>query len=78
MGFPVINPAATGKKINDLRVANGFSVLDLKNYFGFATTNAIYKWLKGDSMPTVDNLLGLSILFGVSMNDLVVYDVSRK
>lgn len=45
----------------------------LKDYFGLSTTNAIYKWLKGESLPTLDNFLALSILLGVSMNDLIVY-----
>ena len=45
----------------------------LREYFGLSTTNAIYKWLKGESLPTLDNFLALSVLFDVSMNDLIVY-----
>lgn len=50
-----------------------FSVAYLKEYFGFATTNAIYKWLHGESLPSLDNMVAMSVLFGVSMNDIVVY-----
>lgn len=73
MFYPVIDPAATGDRINALRKEKGFSVAYLRDYFGFATTNAIYKWIHGDSLPTVDNLLLLSILFEIPMNDIIVY-----
>lgn len=73
MNYPVIDPVATGARINTLRINRGLSVANLKEYFGLSTTNAIYKWLKGESLPTLDNFLALSILLGVSMNDLIVY-----
>ena len=44
----------------------------MAEYFGFATTNAIYKWIPGTSIPTLDNVMALSMLFGVSVNDIVV------
>lgn len=73
MSYPVINPVATGDRINTLRKELGFSVAYLKEYFGFATTNAIYKWLHGESLPSLDNMVAMSVLFGVSINDIVVY-----
>lgn len=73
MNYPVIDPTATGARINAYRMERGYSVASLKEYFGFSTTNAIYKWLKGDSLPTLDNFLALSVLFHISINDLIVY-----
>ena len=73
MNYPVIDPAATGERINMFRKERGLSVAYLREYFGLSTTNAIYKWLKGESLPTLDNFLALSVLFDVSMNDLIVY-----
>ena len=74
MSYPVIDPIATGSRINELRINRGFSVSYIKEYLGFSTTYTIYKWLHGTSLPTVDNLLALSILFEVSMNELIVYN----
>ena len=37
-----------------------------------ATGINIYKWIHGTSMPTLDNVMALSMLFGVSVNDIVV------
>ena len=73
MMLPVIDPVATGRRINELRTENHLSVADIREYLDFATTNAVYKWLKGESMLAIDNLLALSLLFHVSINEILVY-----
>lgn len=73
MDFPVIDLQATGSNIKRLRRRNEYSVAQLQEFFGFEYPNAIYKWQKGESLPTVDNLLALSVLFRVSMNEILVY-----
>lgn len=70
--FPVIDLIATGENIVRLRKERGLSVRDLQCYFGFEEPQAIYKWQKGKSLPTVDNLYALSKLLGISMNDILV------
>ena len=70
--FPSINLEATGKHIAQLRKERGLSVRDLQNYFGFDAPQAIYKWQSGAALPTVDNLLALSVLLGVSMDSILV------
>ena len=55
--FPVIDPVATGRNIVRLRTERGMTVRDLQEYFGFEEPQAIYKWQRGKSLPTVDNLL---------------------
>ena len=72
MSCPAIDPEATGTRINELRKAKGYSVPFLKEYFGFATTNAVYKWLRGETLPSLDNMFALSVLFGIPMNDIIV------
>ncbi|MCI8811475.1 MAG: helix-turn-helix transcriptional regulator [Oscillibacter sp.] len=70
--FPVIDLEATGANILRLRQARGLSVRDLQQYFGFEEPQAIYKWQRGKSLPTVDNLYALSILLDVPMNEILV------
>ena len=72
--IPTINMIATGQKITDLRKASGMSVRDLQDVFGFATPQAIYKWQRGTAMPTLDNLVALSVIFGVSIDEIIVLD----
>ena len=42
--------------------------------FGFTTPQAIYKWIHGTAMPTIDNLVILAAVLGVTMDDIVVVD----
>ena len=60
--FPVIDPVATGANICRLRKDRGLTVRDLQLYFGFEEPQAIYKWQRGQSLPSVDNLYALSAL----------------
>ena len=70
--FRVIDPTATGANILRLRRERGLSVRDLQEYFGFEGPQAIYKWQRGQSLPSVDNLYALGALFGVCMDDILV------
>ena len=70
--FPVIDLPATGANIRRLRQTKGLSVRDLQQFFGFEEPQAIYKWQRGQSLPTVDNLYALSTLLDVPMNDILV------
>ena len=70
--FPVIDMAATGSVIKALREQNGYSVQDVQEYFGFDQPQAIYKWQRGETLPTVDNLYALSTLLGAPIKDILV------
>lgn len=72
MEIPIIDLQKTGQNIRQLRIKNLLKVIDLQRIFGFAQPNAIYKWEKGLSLPTIDNLLVLSKIFGVSMDEIIV------
>ena len=61
-----------GENIARLREKNGLSVKDLQNIFGFATPQAIYKWQRGQALPTVDNLVLLAEIFHVSVDEILV------
>ena len=70
--LPVIKMAATGQNITRLREQAGLTVANLQQIFGFTTPQAIYKWQKGKSLPTVDNLYALGALLEVSMEEILV------
>ena len=70
--FPVIDMAATGSNIKRLRLEKGLSVRQLQSYFGFDEPQAIYKWQRGESLPSVDNLYALGTLLGVPMEQILV------
>ncbi len=70
--FATINLEATGKQILRLRKARALTVRDLQDYFGFDAPQAIYKWQRGETLPSVDNLYALSQLLDVPVNDILV------
>lgn len=70
--MPVIDPIATGNNINAIRRNRNISVSTLRDQLGLSTTNAIYKWFRGDSLPTLDNIVILSAVLNVSVNDLII------
>ena len=79
MNVPFVDPVATGQNINRLRIAAGLSVKDLQMVFGFATPQAIYKWIHGTALPTIDNLVILAAVLGETMDEIVaVKNYARK
>ena len=79
MDMPFVNTVATGRNIDMLRTRAGMSVRDMQMVFGFATPQAIYKWIHGTAMPTIDNLVILAAMLGVTMDEIVVVDtVARR
>ena len=72
--MPVIDMAKTGQNIVMLRKQAGLSVRNLQDAFGFGTPQAIYKWQQGLALPTIDNLVALAALLGVTIDDILVTD----
>lgn len=67
-----IDMARTGQHINQLRIDAGMSVRDIQTTLGLGSTQAIYKWLAGKGLPSIDNLVVLSAMLKVSLDDLIV------
>ena len=71
--IPVIDMIATGINITRMRISAGLTVKDVQDIFGFSTPQAIYKWQRGSALPTVDNLVVLAALFGVKIDDILIF-----
>ena len=72
MNFPVINLTETGINIKRIAKENGYSAEKIRDVLGISDRSNIYKWFRGEVLPTLDNLLALSILFGVTINELII------
>ena len=70
--WPVVDMTATGRNIVRLRKQAGMTVRDLQNVFGFSNPQAIYKWQRGQAMPTIDNLVVLAAVLGVGLDDIII------
>ena len=47
---------------------------DVQRLMGFNNPQAIYKWLSGKSLPSIDNFVILSRLLHTSIDNLLVVD----
>ncbi|MBO4680109.1 MAG: helix-turn-helix transcriptional regulator [Lachnospiraceae bacterium] len=74
MDYPVLDTRAIGARIKQLRKARNLTVEDIARFMGFESEQAVYKWQRGDSLPTVDNLYALSRLFDTSVDDILIGD----
>ena len=70
--LPSIDLAATGIRITQLRLQTGLTVRDLQDIFGFNTPQAIYRWQRGLTLPTLDNLVVLAAVFGTTLDAIIV------
>ena len=71
-----INMKKTGLKLQRMSEQNGYSVKDIQNYLCLSCPQSVYRWYKGSILPSVDNLLRLSELFHVHMEELLVKEYS--
>ena len=71
MKYPVLDAKATGARIKELRKVHHLKVEDVAKFMGFESEQAVYKWQRGDSLPTVDNLYALSKLFDTTVDDIL-------
>ena len=67
-----VDMVKTGKNIARLRKINNLTIKDIQDAMGFNTPQAIYKWMRGEAIPTVDNLVILSELFTATIDEILV------
>lgn len=73
----IIDMEKTGDNLRKYASAYGYSVKDIQQYLGLSCPQPVYRWFKGAILPSVDNLLRLSELFHVHMEDLLVKRYSK-
>ncbi len=64
----------TGNNITRLRKEKGITIRQIQETMGFNTPQAIYRWVRGETLPTLDNILILSELLKVSVEEIVVLE----
>ena len=69
--MPVIDMAATGRNIKDMRMAAGMTIRDIQNACGVSAT-AVTKWQNGSAVPSIDNMVILADIWNVRIDDILV------
>lgn len=69
--YPLIDKKSTGRKIHELMNRQGITVKDVQGFLNLSTPQAVYHWLSGRSLPTIDNIYALSALLQVPMDEII-------
>ena len=69
---PTIDMIATGANIKALIKGKGLMVADVQTAFGFNTPQAIFKWMRGDAMPSIDNIVILAHILDVPIDEIII------
>jgi len=74
MKYPTINLQKTGDNIVRLMKNNSLKTSKLQEIFGFENPQAIYKWRRGECLPSIDNLVILAEVFHVTIDKILVIE----
>lgn len=53
---------------------NNITVRQLQQELGFNNPNSIYKWLRGEQLPSIDNLFVISNVLNCTIEDIIIVD----
>ena len=74
----VINRIEAGKRFRRLRVENGYQVTDIQRIIWLASPQSVYKWERGDNLPSIDSAVILAWIFDIPVEDLFVLNDSDE
>ncbi|GFI45663.1 hypothetical protein IMSAGC019_00975 [Lachnospiraceae bacterium] len=70
--YPYIDLVKTGGHLKRLVRRRRYSVREIQALLHLSCPQPVYRWFKGQALPSVDHLYVLSKLLGVHMEELVV------
>lgn len=70
--YTTIDMLMTGQLIKRLVSERGYSVSEIQEKLGLSCPQPIYRWYKGQNLPSVDNLYILSSMLGLHMEDFLI------
>lgn len=69
--MPRIDMVRTGARISALRKERNVTVNNIVDVLG-VSSQAVFKWQRGEALPTVDNLVILADLLNVRIDEILV------
>ena len=70
--YTSIDIVLTGRKIHSVLHEKGCSVRELQELLHLSCLQPVYRWMKGKTLPSVDNLYMMHRIFGIHMEDMLV------
>ena len=72
MSFPIIDTKKTGENIKEIMKIKEVSVTSIASFLGISEKSSVYKWFRGESLPSLDNMFAISKILGVPMENIIV------
>lgn len=72
MSFPIIDVKKTGENIKEIMKIKEVSVTSIAGFLGISEKSSVYKWFRGESLPSLDNMFAISKILGVPMENIIV------
>ena len=66
-----VDMVRTGQNICRAMEDHGVRASDIMEACGFTTRNAVYRWMNGKSLPTIDNMVILAYMVETALQDLI-------
>lgn len=70
--LPKIDKIATGKNIQRLLRMNHMSKIQLQDKLDMSSPILVYKWCRGEHLPSIEYLLQMSKIFKCKIEDIIV------
>lgn len=70
--MPTVNMTATGSNIKAMIKASGLKISEIQNIYGFNTPQSIFKWMRGEMLPSLDNLVILAHILDVTIDEIII------
>ena len=70
--MPQIDMTATGANIKRIAADKGMNAKDIQAVFGFGTPQTVFKWFRGVTIPTIDNMVILAKVFDTTIDAIVI------
>lgn len=72
MKYPTINMKMTGYNLKTICKDKNITIKDIQAFLSLSCVHTIYKWFRGESLPSIDHLYALQELLSVSINEMIV------
>lgn len=67
----VLNMVRTGYNIRKAIIESGYTYEEIAEFLELSTPRVIYQWVKGKKLPSTLNLVKLSLIFNVQLEDIL-------
>lgn len=69
--YRALDPVMSGKKIKSIITQSKYSVRELQEMLELECPQPVYRWMKGKTLPSLEKLYMLHVIFGVHMEDML-------